>query len=195
MIKKQEQNTQEPENTLESLYSRETNASETFNQIKKIFPVQKILKDSYKHTQLLLAGSMEYYRYIKDHQLEGEGVIAIINDKSISDCDLLITETGLRVHHGQSKTIKNIRRLALVSGGGVVPMIIGEGINCLYEACRDCVPYSHIKYSANKLTNPKYSNKYVDMNVLCNFIDECKTMLQGGVAYQISERILKLSDE
>ena len=85
-------------------------------------------------------------------------------------------------------------KLALVTGG-VVPVIIGEGINHLYEACRDCVPYSHIKYSANKLISPRYSNKYVDMDVLYNFIDKCKTMLQGGVAYQISERIMKVSDE
>ena len=193
-IKKEEQNIQEPENTLESLYSRNTDVSETFNQIKKIVPVQKILKDKPKHTQLLFAGSMEYYRYIRDHHLEGEGVIAIINDKSLNDCDLLISENGLSVHHGQSKTIKSVRRF-VTSTGGVVPLLIGEGINFAYEACRDSVPYSHVTYSARKLTNPKYSNKYVDMDVLCNFIDECKTILQDGVAYQISKRILELSDE
>ena len=194
LVDKEEQYVQSPENTLDSLYSREITASETFNNIKAKVPVQELLKEKSKHTQLLFAGSMEYYRYIKDHHLKEEEVIAIINDKSLDDCDLLITETGLRVHHGQSKTIKGIRRLVLASGGGVVPMLIGEGMNFVYEACRDCVPYSHVKYSANKLINPKYSNKHVDMRVLCKFIDECKIMLKGGVAYQISERILKSSD-
>ena len=192
---KEEQNVQEPEYTLEFLYNRKIDASEPFNKIKEKTLKMKLLKDNSKHTQLLFAGSIEYYRYIKDHNLEEDGVIAIINDKSLNDCDLLITEKGLRVHHGQSKTMKRVRRLALASTGGVVPLIIGEGVNFAYEALRDCVPYSCIKYSAKKLTNPKYSNKYVDMDVLGNFIDECKKILESGVAYQISASILGLSDE
>ena len=123
LIKKENQNVQESENTLESLYSKEVDASKTYKDIKSKLPVQKLLKNNAKHIQVLLAGSMEYYRYIKDHNLDKNEVIAIINDRSFEDNDLLITETGLRIHRGQSKTTKGIRRFVLASTGGLVPFL------------------------------------------------------------------------
>lgn len=182
------------ENTLISLFGRTVAASEDFEKIKTLISGKKLLKDKAKHTHFLLAGSLEYQRYVHDHHLEQRKPIAIINDTTIEDCDLLITETGVCVHRGQSKASKSVRRYLAASFGSsvgsIVPFIVNEGINLLYEACNEGVPYSHIRYSGNKLIKPKYSNKYVEMDALCDLIDRCKAELKTGVAYQISEHIL-----
>lgn len=161
-----------------------------FAKIRMQILSRKLVKENAKHTQLLLPGSLEFKRYIQEHHLEKAKVVAVINDKTIEDCDLIITETGLRVHYGQSKAIKGLRH-ALLSTGGIMPVLVGEGVNWLYAHYQDAVPYSNVKTMSHKLTNPKYKNDYVDMDELCQFVEQCKVILKSGVAYQISESIIK----
>ena len=134
----------------------------------------------------MISGSAEYYRYIKDHGLADAGVVAVINDKTIDDCDLLITEKGLLVHRGQSTAAKVTRGVLLAATGGIYALAWDAVIKLL----KDVVPYSEVTYTAKKLQKPNYSNKRVEMTQLIELISTCSKLFAGSIEQKMRTHIL-----
>ena len=176
----------EPEYTLDALYNVDKEHTDIFLKIKDEVKRRKLLKENVKHIELLISGSSEYYRYIKDHGLADAGVVAVINDKTIDDCDLLITERGLLVHHGQSTASKVTRGVLLAATGGIYAL----ALETVIKMFKDVVPYSEVTYNAKKLQKPNYSNKKIDMTQLIELVSACSTLSAGTIEEKMRTRIL-----
>ena len=173
------QETIEPEYTLDSLFNKTNNQSDRFNKIKnEVRKRQSQLISNSKQTKLLIAGESEYYRYIKEHSLENMRVVAVINDKTLADCDLLITETGLIVHQWQSKTSKWAKSAILMVAGAASlgnPLGIYAGIAVAraFQWMQDEVVFANVQCE-NRLEKPYYSNKNVNIAQLRSLINSCR---------------------
>lgn len=179
---------QKPDYTLVSLCRTSPNVSANFVKIKEKVRGLALVKKA-KHTALLVAGEMEYYRYISDHDLSMLNVVAIINDKTLRDRDLLITEKGLLIHQGQSKASKTAKAFGGWAIGGIVGGYVAYKVGQLVQWFKDEIPYSNIHFSDNKILNPSYSNKDIDMDQLITLIRYCQSEFKNEVEEGIRERL------
>ena len=180
-----------PEYTLASLCRTNPNVSPNFCKIKEKIRNLHLVSENAKHTVLLVSGEMEYYRYISDHGLNMLNVVAIINDKTINDCDLLITEKGLLVHQGQSKASKTAKAIGGWAIGGVVGGLVAYGAGEVVQWFKEEVPYANIQFRDNKLVKPSYANKHVDMDQLITLIRYCQGEFKNEIEDGIRAKIAK----
>lgn len=179
-----------PEYTIDSLCRIPTNTSENFKKIKEKVRSLNLVKKP-KHTTLLVAGEMEYYRYISDHGLGKMNVVAVINDKTLRDCDLLITEKGLLVHQGQSKASKTAKAIRGWAVGGVVGGLVVYGAGELIQWFKDEVSYASIQFGSKKLIAPSYRNDAVDMDQLIALIHYCQSEFKNEIEDGIRKKLAK----
>lgn len=181
----------EPEYTLETLYAIEKNRSEMFYRIKEEVKKYNLLTDGAKRMDLLLAGSAEYYRYLKSHKLEGAPVVAVLNDRSWEDNDLLITETGLLTQKGKSKMARNLKfGILMTSGAGMVAAPVERMVSTNVMLMQKEIPFAQVEYRDQKLINPGYSNKKVNMAELNALVNSCQKLHNATVEADIRKRIL-----
>lgn len=177
-------------NLKDDLYMIEEKTSENFNIIKSKIRSMNLIPAKNKRVELLVSGETEYYRYIRDHGLGELQVVAVINDKTINDCDLLITETGVLVHRGQSVAAKVARCALLAATGSIIAVGAGLLANTAVEFLKDVIPFSAINHHDKKIIKPHYSNKHVDMDQLCDLLDFCKREFANSINEEIRRRIL-----
>ena len=179
-----------PEYTLASLCRTNPNVSANFIKIKEKVRSLNLVKKT-KHTALLVAGEMEYYRYISDHGLSVLNVVAIINDKTFRDRDLLITEKGLLIHQGQSKASKTAKAIGGWAIGGVLGGFVAYGAGELVQLFKEEVPYANIQFRDGKVIKPSYSNEAIDMEQLITLIRYCQGEFKNEIEDGIQTRIAK----
>ena len=138
------------------LYNSDKRKSQQFIDIKKWIKDDKggFFTSGSRHIELLVSGDPEYKRYIADYKLNDEHVVAIINDKTPVDRDLLITESGLFVLNPLIKVAS--------FAGMELQQILKE------------VPYSEVEWTGRKLTKPDYFNSSVIMGTLFELIEAIK---------------------
>ena len=81
---------------------------------------------------------------------------------------------------------------------GAIGVAVGVVVDKTMQFIKNEVHYSAIISRANKLERPYYSNKHVDMEKLCDFIDFCKRKFSDSVYGKLSQIIvlgLDLTDE
>ena len=133
----------------------------------------------------MIAGEQECYNYIKRHCLPKDKVVAVINDETLNDWDLIFMEDGLLIHDGQSLAATRAR-LAIFN--------IFELINQVLKIAIDnTVSYASVEYEEQRIKRPRYKNKNVDMNVLFEIIDEIKQDAEGSIESRISKSIKGIS--
>ena len=76
--------------------------SQQFQTMLDMIKKSNLVVDSKGTIELLLAGSSRYDRYISEHNLWDEEIIAILNDTSLDDVDLIFTVHGILVQKKQS---------------------------------------------------------------------------------------------
>lgn len=175
-----------PEDTLREFLESGVELSEQFMQIKNKVKRRNLIKAGATHMKLLISGEQEYYAYLKRNGLQESHVVAVLNDQSARDCDLLITETGLAVRQMQSGLAKGAKILAL---GALA--FIEDGVRALLSGE---VPYTEVIYKADKLNKPNFKHKEVDMEELFRLCDEIKqTCVDDGIESRIHSTILSLT--
>ena len=157
----------------------------------------KLVIDSKGKTELLLAGSSRYDRYITEHNLWDEEVIAILNDTSLDDVDLIFTVHGILVQKKQSKLWKTIRDITSPDKLIGVPkplalVMLGAGLFAI-SLSGYVTRYNEIECSKKKdaLTKPQYKNKNINMKALCTLLGKLKehqVAIEGGGAW-LNQRI------
>ena len=155
-----------PEDTLHAFLELGAELSEHFLQIKSKVKKRDLVRSGARHMKLLISGEQEYYAYIKRNGLDENHVVAILNDQSARDCDLVITETGLAVRDMHSGVAKGAK-LALLGPAAFIEM----GVRAMLPKE---VLYSDVMYKADKLKKPSFKNKEVNMEELFRLIDEIK---------------------
>ena len=154
------------EDTLHSFLELPDNTTEQFKDIKNKIKNRVLLRSDAKHTHILLYGEQEFYRYVKNSGLDENHIVAVINDKSARDCDLLITETGLIVRDFQSQFTNGAKTLIFTPGA--IKAIETRSI-MLKE-----ILFSDVTYKEDKLKNPNYKNKDINMDELFALIEDIK---------------------
>ena len=170
-----------PEDTLHAFLEMGTELSEQFLRIKSKVKKRDLVRSGAKHMKLLISGEQEYYAYIKRNGLDEGHIVAILNDQSATDCDLLITETGLAVRRLQS----GVATLAKLAAGALPVILVEAGIRAFLP---DEVFYADVIYKADKLKRPGFKNKEVNMEELFRLIDEIK---QACAEDSIERRIIR----
>lgn len=182
---------------LDQFLGREVKHSDQFMTMLDMITKSKLVIDSKGKTELLLAGSSRYDRYISEHNLWDEEVIAILNDTSLEDVDLIFTVHGILVQKKQSKLWKTIRDITAAAKIPGMPkplalVMLGAGLFAI-SLSGYVTRYNEIECSKKKdaLTKPQYKNKNVNMKALCALLDKMKehqVAIEGGGAW-LNQRI------
>lgn len=172
-----------PEDTLHAFLEMGEKLSNQFLQIKGAVKKRDLVRPGAKHMKLLISGEQEYYAYIKRNGLDENHVVAILNDQSVRDCDLVITETGLAVRDMHS---------GVATGAKVV--LLGP-VAFLEMGVRALLPrevlYADVMYTVDKLKKPNFKNKEVNMEELFRLIDEIKqSHVDDGIERKIYRTIV-----
>ena len=172
-----------PDNTLQEFLEETTCTSERFKEIRKKVKNRSLLKPGARHTKLLLSGEQEYYTYIRHNDLSKSRVVAVLNDRSAMDCDLIITETGLDVLTMQNGAAMGAKLLLLGPAA-----LVEYGVRAILPTE---VPYADVIYKEGKLKKPGYRNKDVNMDELFLLIDEIKqTQTDNSIESKIFSTIV-----
>lgn len=155
--------------TLNKLFGSEEKHSKRFQNIKALISSFDLLNTEAKNTEILLSGEVRFKRYVDDHKISDKKPIAIINDKSVKDVDLIFTEDGLFTEVASSKPHKIARYLSFGLYGVITDVIAGS--------FGTTTQYSHVKFKHDEkvLEKPYYKNKEVNMETLMNLIDKIKS--------------------
>ena len=156
--------------TLAKLFGSETEQSQRFKNIKAIIANSNVLNTGAKNVEILISGEVRFNRYVKDHNLSSDNPIAIINDKSFKDVDLIFTEHGLFTEIASSKPHKLVRWLTTLGVYDVTADVLERvfGKTVLYSEVR-------FKHDKNVLDKPYYKNKEINMAALMALIDKIKS--------------------
>lgn len=165
---------------LDQFLGREIKRSPEFQTMLDTIGNSNLIAESNEKMELLMAGSAQYDRYIAEHNLWGEEVVAILNDTSIDDVDLIFTVHGILVQKKQSKLWKNIRDIASPNRliGVAKPLIavmISAGLYVI-SLSGYVTRYEEIECSKKQdaLLNPQYKSKNVNMKALCKLMARLK---------------------
>lgn len=174
--------------TIRNFLNVEDDFSESHKKIKERIKARQLLNEGARHSKLLLSGEHEFYRYIKRSKLDGKQVIAVINDNSAMDCDLIFTENGLVVRERQSGFAVGAKYALL---GPLA--LIDDGVHAILP---HEVAYNEAEYKDNQLQKPRYRNNDVNMEMLFQLIEEIRgTCVDNSIEHRISSSILGLSAE
>lgn len=182
---------------LDQFLGRDVKRSQQFMTMQDMIERSNLVADSKGKMELLLAGSSRYDRYISEHNLWDEEVIAILNDTSLDDVDLIFTIHGILVQKKQSKLWKTIRDITAPDKLIGVPkplalVMLGAGLFAI-SLSGYVTRYDEIEYSKKKdaLVKPQYKNKSVNMKALCTLLVKMKehqVAIEGGGAW-LNQRI------
>lgn len=170
------ENTDEPEYTINALLEEKKYTSERFEKIKGQIRSKggNLLKTGAKKTEILIAGEKKFEEYIHRHRLEKTSVVAVINDSSANDCDLIFTENGLLVHVGESTAVKAVKVAAFGIAGGLVGIGASLFADYALRLFSKAIPYTEVDCNGTKLIKPVYKNKNIDMHNLAMLIEGIK---------------------
>lgn len=171
--------------------------SQQFQTMLDMIKKSNLVVDSKGKIELLLAGSSRYDRYISEHNLWDEEIIAILNDTSLDDVDLIFTVHGILVQKKQSKLWKMIRDITASDKIPGMPkplalVMLGAGLFAI-SVSGYVTRYDEIECSKKKdaLIKPQYKNKNVNMKALCTLLTgmkEHQVAIEGGGAW-LNQRI------
>ncbi|OQB13422.1 MAG: hypothetical protein BWY15_01719 [Firmicutes bacterium ADurb.Bin193] len=126
-----------------------------------------------KKVEIYIKGDKEFYDYFGRHREYQElGIIAVLNDKGITDKDLIFTTKGVFVSLRNSTLYKWCKRI------GLYPLAV---VDIIRELSNEIVCYGDIVGKDKKqdalsekisIGNYMYSNKYVNINELYALIDD-----------------------
>ena len=188
------EDTDVPEYTINALLEEKTYTSEHFKKIKEQIRSAKLLKDGAKKTEMLVAGEKKFEEYIHRHRLEKNGVVAVINDSSANDCDLIFTENGLLVHVGESVPAKAVKTTIFGIAGGLVGIGAWLFADSALRLFSKAIPYSEVNCNGAKLIKPIYKNKNIDMQSLAKLIEGIKKDTSGSIESTIRQIINRGKD-
>ena len=177
---------------LDQFLGKEVKRSQQFLTMLDMIEKSNLVVDSKGKMELLLAGSSRYDRYISEHNLWDEEIIAVLNDTSLDDVDLIFTIHGILVQKKQSKLWKTIRDITSPDKLIGVPkplalVMLGAGLFAI-SLSGYVTRYDEIECSQKKdaLIKPQYKNKNVNMKVLCTLLVKMKehqVAIDGGGAW------------
>ena len=177
---------------LDQFLGREVKRSQQFLTMLDMIEKSNLVVDSKGKMELLLAGSSRYDRYISEHNLWDEEIIAVLNDTSLDDVDLIFTIHGILVQKKQSKLWKTIRDITSPDKLIGVPkplalVMLGAGLFAI-SLSGYVTRYDEIECSKKKdaLIKPQYKNKNVNMKALCTLLVKMKehqVAIDGGGAW------------
>ena len=174
--------------TIRNFLNVEEDYSENHKKIKEKIKARQLLNTGSRHTKILLSGEHEFYRYLKRSKLDDKQVVAVINDNSALDCDLIFTEGGLVVRERQSGFAVGAKYALL---GPLA--LIDDGVHAILP---HEVTYNEAEYKDNQLQKPKYRNNDVNMDELFRLIEEIRgTCVDSSIEHRISSSILGVSTE
>ncbi len=186
LVSSQNSSAEQKNFTIRDFFDIEDESSRLHKCIKEKIKSYHLVNEGSKHTKLLLSGEQEFFRYIKRNLLEQSHIVAIINDRSALDCDLIFTESGLIVRERQSGIAVGAKWFVF---GPLA--LIDVGSNAIFP-CE--VGYSEIEYKEDHLTKPRYRNKEVNMEELLRLIEEIKsTCVDTSIEHRISNIIQGIS--
>lgn len=118
--------------------------------------------------------------------MDEKQVVAIINDNSALDCDLVFTENGLVVRERQSGFAVGAKYALL---GPLA--LIDDGVHAIFP---HEVTYNEAEYKDNQLQKPKYRNNDVNMDELFQLIEEIRgTCVDNSIEHRLSSAVLGVS--
>lgn len=165
---------------LDQFLGSDVKRTEQFQMMCDMVEKSNLVADPKGKIELLMAGSSRYERYISEHSLWDGEVIAILNDTSLDDVDLIITVHGILVQKKQSKLWKTIRDITSPDKLIGVPkslaiVMIGAGLRAI-SLSGYVTRYDQIvcNKKMDGLTKPQYKNKYVNMKALCELMVRLK---------------------
>jgi len=187
------ENTDEPEYTINALLEEKKYTSERFEKIKGQIRSEggKLLKSGAKKTELLISGEKKFEEYIHRHRLEKTSVVAVINDSSANDCDLIFTENGLLVHVGESTVAKVVKVAAFGIAGGLVGIGASLFADYALRLFSKVTLYTEVDCNGAKLIKPVYKNKNIDMQNLAKLIESLKVDSPESIESKIHQTINK----
>lgn len=174
--------------TIRNFLNVEDDFSESHKKIKERIKAHQLLSNGARHSKLLLSGEHEFYRYVKRSKLDEAQVIAVINDNSAMDCDLIFTENGLVVRERQSGFAVGAKYALL---GPLA--LIDDGVHAILP---HEVAYNEAEYKDNQLQKPRYKNNDVNMDELFQLIEEIRgACVDNSIEHRISSAILNVNTE
>lgn len=174
--------------TIRNFLNVEEEYSENHKRIKEKIKSKKLLNEGSRHSKVLLSGEHEFYRYIKRSKLDETQVIAVINDNSALDCDLIFTESGLVVRERKSGLAVGAKYALL---GPLA--LIDDGVHAILP---HEIAYNEAEYKDNQLQKPRYKNNDVNMDELFRLIEEIRgACMDNSIEHRLSSTILGLGFE
>ena len=143
----------------------------------------KLIKEESKNIEILLNGDIKFKRYVKDHKLSESDTVAIINDTSLKDNDLIFETFGVRVH--EKKSIKHKLFNSFTATDSAIRIIqkrlLGKQYFSFYT-------------SEEPLSKLKYNDKRIDIIELENMIEEIKKQTNKS-SHPVHQLYAKVLDE
>ena len=138
-----------------------------------------LIKDPEK-AELLLSGTADYQKYIKNHKLSGDFVAAVLHQKKGDD--LIFSLFGLTV---KEVAAKKVARLIITPS----PLKWLSLVHSL-KANNSLIHYKDVKSNKNNngLESPKFKSEYINFEVLKNI---CNDLAKESTVSKISENIEK----
>ena len=176
----------EPEYTIAALLEKKDHTSERFKEIKQTITNAKseLLSQEAKNTKLLISGEEDFKKYIRRHRLDSNYVVAVLNDTTLRDCDLIFTEKGLLIHEGESSPRK-IVDIATLGIAYILKRFVGQVFCQYYQE----IPYLQIDSNSEMLIKPSYVNKEVNMKKLFALLSDIKQGLEESTESKIRKAV------